>query len=103
MFRMAKDHRADAESASSGPGESGLGVHVRHSSLQSGADEESDGQFSWCRMSQGRSVPARGQNAQDRPQLHALRRLRRRVEVIYIAFGIIRVADFVEIGSFSAA
>ena len=56
---MAEDHRADAEGAASGPGEGGLGVHVRGGGLQLGADEESAGQLSWCRMSQGRSVPAR--------------------------------------------
>jgi hypothetical protein len=40
----------------------------------SGEDEESAGRLSWCRMSRGRSVPARGQRGQseqNRPQLQA--------------------------------
>jgi hypothetical protein len=54
-------------------------------------------------MSRGRSVPARGQSAQNRPQLHALTRLIRTLTAIYIEFGIMRVADFADFGRFSAA
>src|SRR5215467_14920551 len=103
MFRVAEDHRPDAEGASSGVGESGLGVHVRRGSLQSGANEESDGQFSWCRMSKGRSVPARGQSAENGSQLQALTRLIRALRAGYIEFGIMRVANFVDFGRFSVA
>src|SRR5262245_24442935 len=54
-----------AEGAPSRNPESGLGVHLRGRSLQPGADAESAGQPGWCRMSPGRSVPARGQSGQN--------------------------------------
>src|SRR5262249_13856558 len=66
---MAEDYRSYAEGAASRNPESGLGVHLRGRRLQPGADAESAGQPGWCRMSQGRSVPARGQNE---PQIETL-------------------------------
>ena len=45
-------------------------------------------------MSQGRSVPARGQNGQIEPQLQALTPLECSFEVLRIEFGIIWVAIF---------
>ena len=69
MLGVAEDHHAHEEGEASGPGEGGLGFHLCGGGLQLGEDEESAGQLSWCRMSQGRSVPARGQSG---PQLQAL-------------------------------
>ena len=100
---MAEDDCADAESTTSRAGEGGLGIHFRRGSLQPGADEESDGQFSWCRMRQGRSVPERGTNRENGPQLQALIPRLCILEATHIVFGIMRVADLAETAHFSAA
>jgi hypothetical protein len=69
---LVEDDRADAESAASWNSQGEVGLHVRIGGVQLGAHEESAGQFSWCRMSQGRSVPARGQNGKLGQQLQTL-------------------------------
>ena len=78
----------------------GLGVHVRGGGLQLGADAETDGQPSWCRMSPGRSVPARGRNGQNEPQIEALRRVRSHLGCVHFQFGIMRVTDSAKIAVF---
>jgi hypothetical protein len=54
-------------------------------------------------MSQGRSVPAQGKNGQKGQQLQALICLEITGYSVLIEFGIMRVADFVQNGRFSAA
>ena len=83
---MAEDHRSDANGAASGFGEGGLGIYVRRGGLQSGADEEPAGQLSWCRMSQGRSVPTHGKVSKKMPQIQALRLSKRQFEAIRSSF-----------------
>ena len=100
---MVEDNRTDAEGPTSRNREGGLGVHVRGGSLQPGEDEKSAGQLTWCRMSQGRSVPARGQSGQNAPQLQALTCLKSSAEGASSEFGIMRVADFSKIARFSAS
>ena len=100
---MAEDHRVAAEGAASGPGESGLGGYFRGGGIQAGEDEESAGEFSWCRMSEGRSVPARGQSEQKGPQLQALMPLEGAFVAVCFEFGIMQVADFANIRRFPAA
>jgi transposase len=68
VFRRAQDHRAAAEGAASGAGESRVGVHVRGGGLPFGEDEKSAGPLSGCRLSPGRSAPAYRQSGQNRPQ-----------------------------------
>ena len=60
------------EGAASGDSQSRLGVHIRCGGLQPGADADSAGEPGWCRMSQGRSVPARRRSGQNEPQIQAL-------------------------------
>jgi hypothetical protein len=69
---MAKDDRVGAASAPSGPGEGGLDIHLRSGGLQLGEDEKSAGQYSWCRMSQGRSVSTEERSGQNGSQSQAL-------------------------------
>jgi hypothetical protein len=54
-------------------------------------------------MSQGRSAPERGQSGRTGPQIEQLTLLRRNLGVARLRFGIIRVTDFTENRSFSAA
>ena len=99
---MAEDDRTDAEGATPGNREGGLGVHVRGGSVQLGADAETVGQHGWCRMSQGRRVPGRGQSGRKGPQLEQVTRLRRNLGVVCLRFGIMRVTHLSEKGRFSA-
>ena len=77
MLRLAEDNRADAQGATPGDFQSGVGVHVRGCRLQSGADAESERQLSWCLMSPGSSVSELPQRGEKKPYLQALTRLRR--------------------------
>ena len=72
VFRLDEDHRAGAQGAASRHRKGRLAVHVRRSCVQPGADEESAGASGWCSMSQGGTVPARGESGQNEPQLQAL-------------------------------
>src|SRR3954449_9848642 len=103
MFRMAEDHRADAQGEASGAREGQRGVHLRSGSLQLSEDEKSDGPFSGNCMSLGRSVSALGKSGQNEPPLSALARLRCSAAVVSADFGIMRVTVFAEIGRFSAS
>ena len=69
---MAEDDRPDEKGTASRDSQGGLGIHVGGGRVQSGADEESAGQPGCCRMSQGRSVPARGESEQTGPQRQIL-------------------------------
>ena len=100
---MVEGHRTDAEGTASRHSQSGVVIHPCRGGLQLGADAESIAQPSWCRMSKGRSVPARGQSAENGSQLQALTRLIRALRAGYIEFGIMRVANFVDFGRFSVA
>src|SRR5438876_10084126 len=100
---MAEDDRADAEGAASGNREGGLGVHLRGGGLQSGADAKVAGQPGWCGMSQGSSVPERGQSGQKGPQIDQVTLLRRSSGVRCLRSGTITVANFAEKRRFSAA
>lgn len=72
MLRVDEGHRSDAQDEASGTGEGRVAVYVRGGGVQPGADAETDGDLSWCSMSQGRSVPVLGQNRQLGQQLQAL-------------------------------
>src|SRR5690349_11987674 len=72
MLRLAEDNRADAQGATPGDFQSGVGVHVRGRRLQLGADAESERQLSWCRMSRGSSVSVLPKTGEKKPYLQAL-------------------------------
>src|SRR5215475_4216879 len=97
---MAEDYRSYAEGAASRNPESGLGVYLRGRSLQPGADAESAGQPGWCRMSQGRSVPARGQSGQNEPLIEALTHFQRNLGCFCLQFGIKQVTTFLKTAFF---
>src|SRR5215472_14763179 len=99
---MAEDYRSYTEGAASRDPESGLGVHLRGLSLQPGADAESAGQPGWCRMSQGRSVPERGQSGQNEPQIEGLRHFQSNLGCFCLQFGITQVTTLAENHLFSA-
>src|SRR5215467_10165250 len=76
MLRMAEDNRADAQGATPGDFQSGVGVHVRGRRLQFGTDAESERQLGWCRMSRGSSVSVLPKTGEKMPYLQALMSLR---------------------------
>src|SRR5450755_2173499 len=100
---MAEDDRPDEEGAASGNREGGLGVHLRSGGIQLGANAESTGQPGWCRMSQGRSVPERGQSDRKGSQLEQVIPLSGSLGVPCLQFGIMKVTAYVEKGRFSAS
>src|SRR5437660_220197 len=66
VFRVAQNDRGDAEGAASGHSQGRLGIHLRGGGVQPGADAKPAGQPGWCRMSQGISIPARGESEEKR-------------------------------------
>ena len=103
VLRLAEGHRAAAQAETSRTVQGGMDLHLRGGGLQPGADAKADGQPSWCRMSQGRSVPARGESGQKTPQLQALTLSTRVSGRPANRFGIMRVAVLARNRRFSAA
>ena len=102
VLRMAEDDRPDAEGAASGNRQGRLGVHICRGGVQPGADAQTAGQSGWCSMSQGRSVPARGQSGRKGPQIEQVSHLRGNLGAVCLQFGIMKVTDFAREDRFSA-
>src|SRR5689334_16943267 len=99
---MFEDDRTDAEGSTSRNREGGLGVHFRCGGIQPGATAKTTGQTGWCSMSQGRSVPERGQSGRKWPQIEQVSHLPGNLGAVCLQFGIMKVTDFAREYRFSA-
>src|SRR6516164_8362221 len=100
---MDEDGWGHAQATPSRTARGGVDVYLRGRSLQSGADEKSDGAAGWCRMRQRSSVPALGRSRQNGPKIQALTVSARILRLAHPQFGIMRVTGFDGIRRFSAA